>query len=41
MTLPKLTSRQWLIVAHDLLVTAAAIVATFYIRFEDHSSMRT
>jgi FlaA1/EpsC-like NDP-sugar epimerase len=35
MTLPKLTSRQWLIVAHDLLVTAAAIVATFYIRFED------
>jgi O-antigen biosynthesis protein WbqV len=31
----KLTSRQLLIVLHDLTVTAAAIVATFYIRFED------
>jgi FlaA1/EpsC-like NDP-sugar epimerase len=30
-----LTPRQWLIVAHDLIVTAAAIVATFFIRFED------
>jgi O-antigen biosynthesis protein WbqV len=33
--LPRLTPRQWLIVIHDLAVTAAAIVATFYIRFED------
>ncbi len=31
----RLTSRQWLIVLHDLTVTAAAIVATFFIRFED------
>ena len=31
----RLTSRQWLIVLHDLAVTAAAIVATFFIRFED------
>ena len=30
-----LTPRQWLIVAHDLLATAAAIVARFFIRFED------
>src|SRR5262245_35416398 len=29
-----LTFRQWLIVLHDLAVTAAAIIATFYIRFE-------
>jgi O-antigen biosynthesis protein WbqV len=34
-SLTKLTRRQWLIVAHDLLVTAVAILATFYIRFED------
>src|SRR5258708_1900282 len=33
--LPHLTNRQWLIVAHDLLVTAAALVATLFIRFED------
>jgi O-antigen biosynthesis protein WbqV len=32
--LPNLTSRQYLIVAHDLLATAAAILASFYIRFE-------
>ena len=32
--LPKLTPRQLLIVLHDLLVTAAAIVATFLVRFE-------
>jgi O-antigen biosynthesis protein WbqV len=32
--LPNLTSRQFLIVAHDLLATAAAILASFYIRFE-------
>lgn len=29
-----LTYRQWLIVFHDLVVTAAAVAATFYIRFE-------
>src|SRR5947207_2573325 len=29
-----LTPRQWLIVAHDLLATAAAIVMSFYVRFE-------
>ncbi len=33
--MPKLTPRQWLIVLHDLLVTAVAVVATFVIRFED------
>ena len=33
--LTKLTYRQWLIVAHDLIATAAAVLATFYIRFED------
>ncbi len=32
--LPKLTSRQVLIVLHDLLATVAAIVLTFYMRFE-------
>jgi O-antigen biosynthesis protein WbqV len=32
--LPTLTPRQLLIVAHDLLATAAAILATFYVRFE-------
>jgi O-antigen biosynthesis protein WbqV len=32
--LPKLTSRQLLVVVHDLLATAAAIVASFYLRFE-------
>src|SRR5438552_19033901 len=30
-----LTPRQYLIVAHDLLATVAAIVASFFIRFED------
>lgn len=34
-TLPKLTSRQILIVLHDLVATAAAIVVTFVMRFED------
>src|SRR5882757_14480 len=34
MTKLSLTPRQWLIVAHDLLATAAAIVMSFYIRFE-------
>jgi O-antigen biosynthesis protein WbqV len=29
-----LTPRQWLIVAHDLFATAAAVVMSFYIRFE-------
>ncbi len=32
--LPKLTRRQVLIVVHDLLATAAAIIASFYVRFE-------
>ncbi len=31
----RLTRRQWLIVAHDLLATAAALFATFYIRFQN------
>ena len=31
----RLTTRQWLIVLHDLLATAAALAATFLIRFED------
>ena len=30
-----LTPRQYLIVAHDLAATAVAIVASFFIRFED------
>jgi len=30
-----LTPRQYLIVAHDLIATAVAILASFYIRFED------
>jgi FlaA1/EpsC-like NDP-sugar epimerase len=33
--LPKLTSRQVLIVLHDLAATAAAVVLTFYARFQD------
>ncbi|MCZ7660874.1 MAG: polysaccharide biosynthesis protein [Xanthobacteraceae bacterium] len=33
--LPKFSLRTWLIVAHDLAVTGAALVATFVIRFED------
>ena len=32
--MPKLTPRQVLIVLHDLVATAAAIVLTFYVRFE-------
>jgi O-antigen biosynthesis protein WbqV len=37
----RLTKRQWLIVAHDLLVTAAALAATLVIRFEGvHLSTR-
>jgi O-antigen biosynthesis protein WbqV len=32
--LPRLTGRQILIVAHDLVVTAAALVGTFFVRFE-------
>ncbi|HEY6381726.1 MAG TPA: capsular biosynthesis protein, partial [Pseudolabrys sp.] len=31
----RLTSRQILIILHDLLATAAAIVVTFLVRFED------
>ena len=34
MTKMSLTPRQMLIVAHDLLATAAAIIMSFYIRFE-------
>ena len=33
--LRRLTTRQWLIVAHDLIVTAAALVATLLVQFED------
>src|SRR4051812_25325850 len=33
--IPTLTSRQYLIVAHDLIATAVAILASFFIRFED------
>jgi len=29
------TPRMWLILAHDLLVTATAVVASFFIRFEE------
>jgi O-antigen biosynthesis protein WbqV len=32
---PTLTPRQYLIVAHDLIATAVAIVASFFIRFEE------
>jgi FlaA1/EpsC-like NDP-sugar epimerase len=34
-SVPKITPRQWLIVLHDLFATAAAIVITFLMRFED------
>ena len=34
MRVPKLTPRQILIVLHDLLATAAAVIATFFVRFE-------
>ena len=34
MTRMSLTPRQMLIVTHDLLATAAAIIMSFYIRFE-------
>jgi FlaA1/EpsC-like NDP-sugar epimerase len=33
--LPKFTARKVLIIIHDLVATAAAIVASFYIRFEE------
>src|SRR3954454_8228378 len=33
--IPTLTPRQYLIVAHDLIATACAILASFFIRFED------
>jgi O-antigen biosynthesis protein WbqV len=33
--IPTLTPRQYLIVAHDLIATVVAILASFYIRFED------
>ncbi len=31
----RLTPRQWMIVAHDLLATALAILASFFVRFEE------
>jgi FlaA1/EpsC-like NDP-sugar epimerase len=34
MGLPTFTRRMWLIVAHDLLATAAAVITSFFIRFE-------
>ncbi|MGB7259868.1 MAG: capsular biosynthesis protein, partial [Pseudolabrys sp.] len=34
MRIPRLTPRQFLIVAHDLVATAAAIALTFYMRFQ-------
>jgi FlaA1/EpsC-like NDP-sugar epimerase len=33
--LPTFTPRMWLILTHDLLATAAAVVASFFIRFEE------
>src|SRR3990170_1479382 len=33
--LAKFTPRMWLILAHDLVVTALAVLAAFYVRFED------
>src|SRR4051794_189901 len=33
--IPSLTPRQYLIVAHDFIATAVAILASFFIRFED------
>ncbi len=33
--LPTFTPRMWLILMHDLLATAAAVVASFFIRFEE------
>src|SRR3954470_37840 len=33
--LPRLTPRQMLIVLHDLAVTAAAVLVSFYVRFEE------
>jgi FlaA1/EpsC-like NDP-sugar epimerase len=38
--LSRLTARQWLIVAHDLLVTAAALIVTIVIRFDDFELAR-
>ena len=37
MRIPKLTPRQFLIVAHDLVATAAAIALTFYMRFQGNA----
>jgi FlaA1/EpsC-like NDP-sugar epimerase len=34
------TPRMWLILAHDLLATAAAVVAAFFIRFEENGLVR-
>jgi FlaA1/EpsC-like NDP-sugar epimerase len=35
-SLSSFTPRLWLILAHDLLVTAAAVLASFFIRFEEY-----
>jgi O-antigen biosynthesis protein WbqV len=35
MVLSSFTPRMWLILAHDLIATAAAVVASFFIRFEE------
>jgi FlaA1/EpsC-like NDP-sugar epimerase len=35
MAAPKFTPRMWLILAHDLVATVIAILASFYIRFEE------
>ncbi len=32
--LPQLNVRQWLVMLHDLVVTAAAILVSFYLRFD-------
>src|SRR3954468_6272134 len=37
--LPRLTFRQLLVVMHDLVATAAAVVASFYLRFETDGLM--
>src|SRR5437763_11079106 len=38
-SLSSFTPRLWLILAHDLIVTAAAVLASFFIRFEEGGLM--
>ena len=38
LNIPSLTPRQYMIVAHDMIATGVALVASFYIRFEDFGS---